>query len=128
MSLRDQACYTLNLQPSATDPNVLELVEVDGVRREPRYARLKEVRVDLGETQSASIYGELSSSVRLYIAEEIDYLTGAKLASTGFAGEKGSKQRRLQLHGPDEEVPFEASRGLGFVGYSPSPAILKLLI
>jgi hypothetical protein len=115
MSLRDQACYTLILKPSASDPNVVELVEVEGIKREPRYARVKEVRVDLGETQSASIYGELRIPQLLDVAHKIDYLTGAKLASTGFAGEKGSKQRRLQLHGPDEEVPFEASRGLGFV-------------
>ena len=35
-----------------------------------------------------------------------DTLTGARLASYGFNELKG-KKRRLQLHGPDEDVPFE---------------------
>jgi hypothetical protein len=35
-----------------------------------------------------------------------DSLSAAKLASYGFATEQG-KRRRLQLHGPDEDVRLE---------------------
>lgn len=35
-----------------------------------------------------------------------DVLTGARLASAGYTIEK-AKKRRLQLHGPDEDVPFD---------------------
>lgn len=62
MSLRDLACYTLNIQPSSTDPNIVELVEVEGVKREPRYARVKEPSVGPGENYTAGIYGEAQSS------------------------------------------------------------------
>lgn len=37
---------------------------------------------------------------------ETDALTGARLASAGYTIEK-AKKRRLQLHGPDEDVPFD---------------------
>jgi hypothetical protein len=33
-------------------------------------------------------------------------MSGAKLASLGYAKEK-DKKRRLELHGPDEAIPFE---------------------
>jgi len=36
----------------------------------------------------------------------IDALTGAKLASVGFVSDK-QKNRRLQLHNPDESVGFD---------------------
>jgi hypothetical protein len=36
----------------------------------------------------------------------IDALTGAKLASVGFISDK-QKNRRLQLHNPDESVGFD---------------------
>lgn len=35
-----------------------------------------------------------------------DAFSGAKLASTGLVNEK-LRSRRLELHGPDERVPFE---------------------
>lgn len=53
-----------------------------------------------------------------HIAHSSDYLTGAKLASTGYGVEKGPKSRRLQLHGPDEEVAFDLTGRMGFVSYS----------
>lgn len=55
MSLRDQACYTLELQPSESDPAVLELLEVVGGSKQPRYARVKEGRE--GEAYSSALYG-----------------------------------------------------------------------
>lgn len=55
MSLRDQACYTLELQPSPSDPGLLELVEVVGVSKEPRYARVRESKD--GEAYSSALYG-----------------------------------------------------------------------
>jgi hypothetical protein len=58
MSLRDQSCYTLTIQPSATDPNIIELVEVVGVKREARYARVKEAKGDGGQTYTTATYGE----------------------------------------------------------------------
>jgi hypothetical protein len=36
----------------------------------------------------------------------IDALTGAKLASVGYVTDK-QKNRRLQLHNPDESVGFD---------------------
>ena len=36
----------------------------------------------------------------------LDTLSGAKLASYGYLNEK-AKKRRLQLHGPEEEVPLD---------------------
>ena len=36
----------------------------------------------------------------------VDYSSGAKLASMGMEIEK-AKKRRLQLHGPEEEVAFD---------------------
>jgi len=36
----------------------------------------------------------------------VDALTGAKLASVGFISDK-QKNRRLQLHNPDESVGFD---------------------
>jgi hypothetical protein len=61
MSLRDQSCYTLILQPSASDPSVVELVEINGIKREPRYARVKERRDDASEVYSAVIYGKYAA-------------------------------------------------------------------
>lgn len=118
MSLRDQACYTLQLQPSSTDPDISELHQVEGVRKEVRYARVKEVRE--GEVCSAAIYGGcpleplVSIAFECPRANQTDYLTGAKLASTGYPSEKG-KQRRLQLHGPDEDVSFDFTGKINFV-------------
>jgi hypothetical protein len=51
--------------------------------------------VDLGEW-------EVSGEIEL----TIDALTGAKLASVGFVTDK-QKNRRLQLHNPDESVGFD---------------------
>lgn len=55
MSLRDQACYTLELQPSQVDPAVVELLEVAGASRERRYARVRESKE--GEAYSSALYG-----------------------------------------------------------------------
>lgn len=55
MSLRDQSCYTLELQQSPSDPAVVELVELDGTRRESRYARVREGKH--GEAYSAAVFG-----------------------------------------------------------------------
>ncbi|OWZ28810.1 hypothetical protein C361_06554 [Cryptococcus neoformans Tu259-1] len=99
MSLRDKSCYTLTIHPSGTDPAVLELVESMGPatgNEEPRYARVKETRQDEG--YSSAIY---------------DVLTGARLASAGYTIEK-AKKRRLQLHGPDEDVPFDFTGKINF--------------
>ena len=38
----------------------------------------------------------------------IDSLSGAKLASYGYPNER-AKKRRLELHGPEEEVPLEST-------------------
>ncbi|WVO24484.1 uncharacterized protein IAS62_005852 [Cryptococcus decagattii] len=92
MSLRDKSCYTLTIHPSNTDPAIFELIESVGPatgNEKPRYARVKETRED--ESYSSAIY---------------DSLTGARLASAGYTIEK-AKKRRLQLHGPDEDVPFD---------------------
>ncbi|WWD17771.1 hypothetical protein CI109_102212 [Kwoniella shandongensis] len=93
MSLREASCYTLTLSPAAKDPAVVELLESFGPptkgKETPRYARVKERRED--EAYSAAVY---------------DVLTGARLSSAGYGAEKG-KRRRLQLHGPDEDIPFE---------------------
>jgi len=56
MSLRDLACYTLTLQPHASDPNVTELVTVENGREEHRFARVREQRE--GEAYSSAIYGK----------------------------------------------------------------------
>ncbi|WVQ85240.1 hypothetical protein IAT38_007405 [Cryptococcus sp. DSM 104549] len=97
MSLRDTSCYTLTLSPSPRDPAVMELVETVAVGRdEARYARVKERRE--GEVYSAAIY---------------DVLTGARLASSGYGAEK-AKTRRLQLHGPDEDVAFDFTGRINF--------------
>jgi hypothetical protein len=119
MSLRDLACYTLTLKPHEQDPKVTELVSVENGREEHRFARVREVRD--GEAYSSSIYGMsfdfiyLSTDARrLYVAHScivadgltIDALTGAKLASVGFISDK-QKNRRLQLHNPDESVGFD---------------------
>ena len=57
MSLRDTACYTLNVVPSATDPRVVELVEPKrpAGNGEARYVRVREAQD--GETYSCLIYG-----------------------------------------------------------------------
>jgi hypothetical protein len=120
MSLRDLACYTLTLKPHEQDSKVTELVSVENGREEHRFARVREVRD--GEAYSSSIYGmsfdfiysPFSSLRRLYVAHScigadgltIDALTGAKLASVGFISDK-QKNRRLQLHNPDESVGFD---------------------
>ncbi|ORY33706.1 hypothetical protein BCR39DRAFT_518688 [Naematelia encephala] len=98
MSLRDTACYTLHLIPSSQDPNIIEAVEnlIADAENTARYARVREVRE--GEIYSAAIY---------------DPLTTARLASIGSATEK-SKKRRLQLHGPDEDVVFEFTGKITF--------------
>ncbi|ODN91992.1 hypothetical protein L198_05664 [Cryptococcus wingfieldii CBS 7118] len=91
MSLRDSSCYTLTICPHSADPAVVELVESFGPTKggeEPRYARVKEAQA--GEGYSAALY---------------DIVTGARLASAGYVVEK-AKSRRLQLHGPDETIPF----------------------
>jgi hypothetical protein len=148
MALRDVSCYTLTIEPSSSDPSIVELVETSEGRKQPRYARVREARE--GEAYSSVIYGEwdidrralgcATSTMGIRCAEDqaasmktrrregrendgdrvetarqraheltrVDYLSGAKLASVGYATEKG-KQRRLQLHGPDEDVPFDFS-------------------
>ncbi|OCF55343.1 hypothetical protein L486_06823 [Kwoniella mangroviensis CBS 10435] len=101
MALRDANCYTLTVGQSSTDPSIIQLSESLGQlgnKDEPRYARVREKRDD--EAYSSAIYGE-------YV------LTGARLASAGYETEK-SKKRRLQLHGPDEEVPFEFTGRINF--------------
>lgn len=121
MSLRDLACYTLTLKPHEQDPKVTELVSVENGREEHRFARVREVKD--GEAYSSSIYGMSSMQSfntvsyinrhiigRLDVTSEIgltiDALTGAKLASVGFISDK-QKNRRLQLHNPDESVGFD---------------------
>ncbi|GFZ43645.1 hypothetical protein JCM24511_01365 [Saitozyma sp. JCM 24511] len=95
MALRDLSCYTLSIRPSASDRSLTELVELESDSQgksgagTPRYARVIERRE--GEAYSSIIY---------------DHLTSAKLASVGYPTEK-AKQRRLQLHGPDENVAFD---------------------
>ncbi|KAK4684448.1 hypothetical protein P7C73_g5732, partial [Tremellales sp. Uapishka_1] len=96
MSLRDTACYTLHIEPSSSDPTVLDFVQVSGTRKETRYARVFEKRA--GETYSAAIY---------------DAFSGARLCSMGYEVEK-AKQRRLELHGPDVLVPWDMTGKLGF--------------
>ncbi|EAL17444.1 hypothetical protein CNBM1370 [Cryptococcus deneoformans B-3501A] len=99
MSLRDKSCYTLTIHASSTDPAVLQLVESMGPAtgyEEPRYARVKETRHD--ESYSSAIY---------------DVLSGARLASAGYTIEK-AKKRRLQLHGPDEDIPFDFTGKINF--------------
>jgi len=59
MALRDKACYTLTLNPSPADPNMLELLEPPAPpsgKPEARYVRLRETRD--GEVYSGVIYGE----------------------------------------------------------------------
>ena len=126
MSLRDLACYTLTLKPHEQDPKVTELVSAENGREEHRFARVREVKDD--EAYSSSIYGTSSmqsSNPISYITNikvkgstyglhdssseiglTIDALTGAKLASVGYISEK-QKNRRLQLHNPDESVGFD---------------------
>ncbi|WOO85233.1 uncharacterized protein LOC62_06G008733 [Vanrija pseudolonga] len=98
MALRDKGLYTLRLLPAAQNPAVLEVVEGGAIAGagpsstgggEARFARVREGRE-----------GEVYSSV-LY-----DAYSGAKLASSGFVSDK-LKSRRLELHGPDENIPFE---------------------
>ncbi|KJE05046.1 hypothetical protein I311_01139 [Cryptococcus gattii NT-10] len=99
MSLRDKSCYTLTIHPSDADPAIFELMESVGPatgNEKPRYARVKETREDEG--YSSAIY---------------DALTGARLASAGYTIEK-AKKRRLQLHGPDEDVPFDFTGKINF--------------
>lgn len=58
MSLRDTACYTLTISPSASSAGVTELLEsLDIAASTPRarYARLREKRE--GEAYSSVIYG-----------------------------------------------------------------------
>jgi hypothetical protein len=60
------------------------------------------------------IHSPFSNLRRLYGAQScigadgltIDALTGAKLASVGFVTDR-QKNRRLQLHNPDESVGFD---------------------
>jgi hypothetical protein len=109
MSLRDLACYTLTLKPHEQDPKVTELVSVENGREEHRFARVREVRD--GEAYSSSIYGMSYHLIYLFWDSggkglTIDALTGAKLASVGFISDK-QKNRRLQLHNPDESVGFD---------------------
>ncbi|CAD6568844.1 MAG: hypothetical protein TREMPRED_004793 [Tremellales sp. Tagirdzhanova-0007] len=97
MSLRDTACYTLLLIPSLKDPNVLELIEAHQPgNQESRYVRVRERQE--GEALSGVIY---------------DSLSGAKLASYGYPNER-AKKRRLELHGPEEEVPLESTGRINF--------------
>ncbi|RSH92781.1 hypothetical protein EHS25_008227 [Saitozyma podzolica] len=102
MALRDLSCYTLSIRPSPTDRSLTELVELESDSQgksgagTPRYARVIERRE--GEAYSSIIY---------------DHLTSAKLASVGYPTEK-AKQRRLQLHGPDENVAFDFTGKIGF--------------
>ncbi|WVQ77076.1 hypothetical protein IAR50_006759 [Cryptococcus sp. DSM 104548] len=99
MSLRDSSCYTLTLRPHASDPSIVELVESFGPSsggEEPRYARVKETQAE--EAYSAALY---------------DAITGARLASAGYTVEK-AKSRRLQLHGPDEAIPFNFTGKINF--------------
>nr|ODN99764.1 hypothetical protein L204_02200 [Cryptococcus depauperatus CBS 7855] len=101
MALRDKSCYTLTLKPSAARSSVVELIESYGPARgdePPRYARVKETKEEEG--YSAAIF-------------ESDVLTGARLASYGYTTEK-AKKRRLQLHGPDENVPFDFTGKINF--------------
>lgn len=59
MSLRDTSCYTLTLKPSASDPNVVDLLEhPDGTAGagQPKYARL--LQNAEGEAYSAVIFGK----------------------------------------------------------------------
>ncbi|XAO27161.1 hypothetical protein I312_106003 [Cryptococcus bacillisporus CA1280] len=103
MSLRDKSCYTLTIHPSNADPAISELIESVGPatgNEKPRYARVKETRED--ESYSSAIY---------------DALTGARLASAGYTIEK-AKKRRLQLHGPDEDVPFDFTGKINFKEWS----------
>ncbi|WVO12711.1 hypothetical protein L204_100319 [Cryptococcus depauperatus] len=99
MALRDKSCYTLTLKPSAARSSVVELIESYGPARgdePPRYARVKETKEEEG-----------------YSAAIFDVLTGARLASYGYTTEK-AKKRRLQLHGPDENVPFDFTGKINF--------------
>ncbi|OCF31114.1 hypothetical protein I316_07246 [Kwoniella heveanensis BCC8398] len=104
MSLRDSSCYTLTLAPNKEDLNRTDLFEsygppVTGAAAgsvEPRYVRVKERTED--EAYSSVVF---------------DGLTAAKLASTGYTTEK-AKKRRLQLHGPDEDIPFEFTGRINF--------------
>ncbi|WWC86372.1 uncharacterized protein L201_001248 [Kwoniella dendrophila CBS 6074] len=98
MALRDSNLYTLALTQSKADPAITELIESGSgiVKNEARYAKLQEYRQ--GEAYSAAVY---------------DVLSGAKLASMGFELEK-AKKRRLQLHGPDEDIPFEYTGRINF--------------
>nr|XP_018267047.1 uncharacterized protein I303_01030 [Kwoniella dejecticola CBS 10117]OBR89205.1 hypothetical protein I303_01030 [Kwoniella dejecticola CBS 10117] len=99
MSLRDANCYTLTIHQSKADPSIAELVESYGpgtAKAESRYARVRIKQDD--EAYSSQIF---------------DTLTGAHLASAGYELEK-AKKRRLQLHGPDEDVPFEYTGRINF--------------
>ncbi len=56
MSLRDLACFTLEIKPSTKGPSLIELVQrVSDGREEARYARVRE-KVE-GEAYSAAMYG-----------------------------------------------------------------------
>ncbi|BEI86004.1 hypothetical protein CcaverHIS002_0602910 [Cutaneotrichosporon cavernicola] len=101
LTLRDKACYSLSLVPSP-QPDVLYLVEnynpshpVDD--QQIRYGRVREPS-KAGEVYSAALY---------------DAFSQAKLASTGLLTER-VRSRRLQLHGPDEDITFEFTGKLGF--------------
>ncbi|WRT64252.1 uncharacterized protein IL334_001183 [Kwoniella shivajii] len=101
MSLRDANCYALTLNQSKIDPSVIELTESFGPANpgnnvEARYARVRDKKDE--EAYSSVIY---------------DVLTGARLASVGYTVEK-AKTRMLQLHGPDEDIPFEYTGKLSF--------------
>ncbi|KAE8542855.1 hypothetical protein D1P53_000918 [Cryptococcus gattii VGV] len=112
MSLRDKSCYTLTIRPSNTDLAIFELIESVGPatgNEKPRYARVKETRED--ESYSSAIY---------------DALTGARLASAGYTIEK-AKKRRLQLHGPDEDVPFDFTGKIAREADKKEPAKLQIL-
>ncbi|BEJ16841.1 hypothetical protein CspHIS471_0602420 [Cutaneotrichosporon sp. HIS471] len=101
LTLRDKACYSLSLVPSPQQ-DVLYLVENYNPSRavddqQIRYGRVREPSKD-GEVYSAALY---------------DAFSQAKLASTGLLTER-LRSRRLQLHGPDEDITFEFTGKLGF--------------
>ncbi|KAK1926542.1 hypothetical protein DB88DRAFT_482226 [Papiliotrema laurentii] len=97
MALRDTACYTLTINPSANNVDFAELTETNARgQSEARYVRMREQKE--GEAYSGVIY---------------DAFSGAKLGSMGFVSAK-DKKRRLELHNPDENVSFEFTGKINF--------------
>lgn len=115
MSLLDANLYTLLIRPSPTDPkHLIQLIEPSR-GSEVRYLRY---RGRLSSTppacDSAQADGE-DPTVAFggYDASLVDAHTSVRLASCSSAQPSyKAKKRRLELHNPDMNIPFEFSGSL----------------